>query len=181
MRIIRDIEQFKSRGTALTIGKFDGVHIGHRKLLETLMDEKGNLESCVFTFDVNKDCSVLDHDHRICSEKEKEGILSELGIETLVLFPFDDTAASMLPDDFVRDILVKKLNIKLLVVGDDFHFGKDRLGDTDLLMKLSKELDFRLIVVDREEFEGFPVSSSRIREELQKKNYTKAGAMLGRE
>ena len=161
------------------MGKFDGVHIGHRKLLETLMKEKGSLESCVFTFDIQKDCGILDCEHRICTEEEKENILEKMGIEKLVLFPFNEKTASIEAVDFVRTILVEKLNCKLLVTGDDFRFGKDRKGDTKLLKKLSEEYGFRLIVIGREEFEGSPVSSSRIREEIGNNNLEKANEMLG--
>ncbi len=179
MLVIRDIEKFRSSGTAVTIGKFDGVHIGHRKIIEILMKEKKDLEACVFTFDIQKDNSVLETGNRICSEDEKETILEGLGIEKLVLFPFNKETAAIEARDFVKDILFEKLKCRLLVVGDDFRFGKNRAGDTELLKEMSTELGFRLIVIKREEFEGSPVSSSRIREELKNKNFEKARHMLG--
>ncbi|MBQ7636908.1 MAG: hypothetical protein IJS80_06335 [Lachnospiraceae bacterium] len=180
MIVIKDLKNFSSPGTAVTVGKFDGVHIGHQKLLEALLKEKGSLESCVFTFDILKDNNILDSENRILSEEEKEKKFEDLGIEKLILFPFDSKTASISPENFVKDILVKGLNCKLLVVGDDFRFGKNREGDINLLKKLSKDLDFRLTVIKREEFEGSPVSSSRIREELKNNNYKKAEAMLGK-
>ncbi len=180
MLVIKDLEKFKSPGTAVTVGKFDGVHIGHRKLLETLLSEKGDLESCVFTFDIQNESKIMNNENRICTEEEKEKILGSLGIDKLILFPFNKDTASVTAEDFVKDILVKRLNCRLLVVGDDFRFGKDRAGDTGLLEKMSKELGFDLIVVKREEFEGSPVSSSRIREEIRKENFEKVGAMLGK-
>lgn len=177
--IYKTLENFTSSGTAITVGKFDGVHIGHRKLLDVLMAEKGDLEACVFTFDIRKGTGILENDNRICSEEEKEKILEKIGIQKLVLFPFDKETASIPARDFVEKILCKKLCCKLLVVGDDFRFGKDRKGDIDLLKQLSSKLGFRLIVVKREEFEGAPVSSSRIREALKDKNFKTASAMLG--
>ncbi len=180
MQIIKDLNNFKSSGTAVTVGKFDGVHIGHRKLLDTLMNEKGELEACVFTFDIQKDSKILDSDNRICTEKEKEVILEQIGIDKMILFPFNKETANIMPCDFVKDILFTRLNCKLLVVGDDFKFGKDRGGDIELLKKMSDELGFRLKVIKREEYEGAPVSSTRIREELKNKNFDKAVAMLGK-
>ncbi len=180
MLIIRDTDQFKSEGTAITVGKFDGVHIGHRKLLNVLIKEKGDLETCVFTFDVMSGNGIMDNDNRICSETEKEDILEKMGIDKVVLYPFNEETASVTAENFVKDILVGRLKCRLLVVGDDFRFGRDRSGDTALLKKMSEELGFRLIVVEREKYDGSPVSSSRIREEIKKKNFKKAGEMLGR-
>ncbi len=180
MIIYKDLEQFNSEGTAVTVGKFDGVHAGHRMLLETLLKNAGDLEPCVFTFDIPENGRILKNDHRICTEQEKENILESLGIKKLILFPFNEKNAATEAESFVEDILVRKLKCKLLVVGDDFRFGKDRAGDTELLKKLAPKLGFELIVVKREEFEGSPISSSRIREEISKKNVEKVRAMLGK-
>ncbi len=180
MKICRTLDNFKSAGTAVTIGKFDGVHIGHRKLIEVMLKEKQDLESCVFTFDIKSDTDIMDPKNRICTEEEKENIFESLGIDAVILYPFNKTTAAVSAEDFVESILVGKLNCRLLVVGDNFRFGKDRLGDTKLLQKLSVKYGFRLIVIGREEFEGQPVSSSRIREEIKNKNYDKASAMLGK-
>ncbi|MCR5584372.1 MAG: FAD synthetase family protein [Lachnospiraceae bacterium] len=179
MLVIRDIEKFRSEGTAITVGKFDGVHIGHRKIIEILMKEKKDLEACVFTFDIQKDNKILESENRICTESEKEAILEQLGVEKLILFPFNKDTAGIEARDFVKNILFEKLKCRLLVVGDDFKFGKNRNGDIGLLKEMSAELGFKLIVIRREEFEGSPVSSSRIREEIKKQNFDKAGHMLG--
>ena len=180
MRIYKDLDNFKSTGTAVTIGKFDGVHIGHRKLIEVMLKEKQDLESCIFTFDIKKDTDIMDPKNRICTEKEKENILEGLGIDVMILYPFDRKTAAVSAEEFAENILIRKLNCRLLVVGDNFRFGKDRQGDTALLKKLSEKYGFRLIVIKREEFEGQPVSSTRIRDEIRNKNYDKAGAMLGK-
>ena len=180
MKIVRDIEKLKiDEGSTVTIGKFDGVHVGHKKLIETMKQKSDGLKTVVFTFSVKRSEDFVRVKHPICTEKEKEDLFKNLGVDILVLYPLTPENARMEPLSFIKDVLVDKLNRKTLVCGDDFRFGRDKEGDTALLKRLSKELGFKLYVVKREEYMGEPVSSSRIREALEK-DCKSAEKMLGR-
>lgn len=181
MEIIREIQQTKWNNTALTIGKFDGVHFGHRILLDKVLAAKN--QGCVptvFSFDMLP-AIFLRHQEvpLILTETEKEQILTQLGIERYVLFPFDEKTASMEPEQFVKEILVDTMKVKQLFVGTDFRFGRDRKGDGKLLEKLSAQYGFSFEAVKKHRYQGAEVSSSRIRDCICKGQMEEANEMLG--
>ncbi len=178
MEEIDDIFKAESKKSAVTIGKFDGVHIGHMKLLNTLMKEKKDLESVVIVtgFDFNDEGNT----DQIMSKTERIKIFKNIGIDKTVLFPLTKENAEIPAETFVKNILVEKLNCKLLVVGDNFRFGRDRMGDIPFLSEMSRKYDFKLMVIEREKYENEPVSSTRIRSELKQGHLEKAHKMLGR-
>lgn len=178
MEEIDDIFKAESKKSAVTIGKFDGVHIGHMKLLKTLITEKKDLESVVIVtgFDFNNESNT----EQIMPQNERIGIFKNIGIDKVVLFPLTRQNAEIPAETFVKNILVGKLNCKLLVVGDNFRFGRNREGDIRFLFDLSYKYGFKLMVVEREKYENEPVSSTRIRSELKKGHIDTAHKMLGR-
>lgn len=181
MEIIKDIHQIQWNKTSVTLGKFDGVHLGHRMLMDkVLAAKKDGCIPTVFTFD-KFPSQVLRHETMtsILVEDEKEQLLEELGIERYVLFPFHEKTASMEPEEFVEEILVKTMQVKELFVGTDFRFGKERKGDVTLLNKLAKQYDFAFEAVEKRMYEGAEVSSTRIRDCIVHGQMEDAAAMLG--
>ena len=137
--------------TAVTLGNFDGVHMGHRKLIETAKEyaEKENLKSVVFTFKPhpmfifgNRENNAL-----IMSPDEKKIAVEKMGVDTYIEYPFDREFASMSPEDFAIKIVFEKLKCKVLVVGYDYRFGKMNKGDYKLLESLGKQYGVRTVFI----------------------------------
>ena len=181
MEIIKDIYKIQWNKTSVTLGKFDGVHLGHRMLMENVIAAKKNgCTPTVFTFD--KFPSQFLRRETVTSiliEEEKEQLLENLGIERYVLFPFDEKTASMEPEEFVEEILVKTMKVQELFVGADFRFGKGRKGNVSMLEKLSEKYHFVFKAVDKRMYRGAEVSSSRIRDCILNGEMEDAAAMLG--
>lgn len=181
MEIIKDINQIQWNKTSVTLGKFDGVHLGHRLLMENVIAAKKNgCTPTVFTFD--KFPSQFLRQEVVTSiliEEEKECLLEDLGIERYVLFPFHEKTASMEPEEFVEEILVKTMKVQELFVGADFRFGKGRKGNAAMLEKLSEKYGFIFRAVDKRMYHGAEISSSRIRDCIVNGEMEDAAAMLG--
>lgn len=181
MEIIKDINQIQWNNTSVTLGKFDGVHLGHRMLMDRILAaEADGCTPTVFTFDKFPSQFLLHQKMTsILLEEEKERLLEELGIQRYVLFPFHEKTASMEPEAFVEEILVKTMKVTRLFVGTDFRFGKGRKGDAALLQKLSAQYGFYFEVVEKRMYQGLEVSSTRIREDILKGEMEDVTAMLG--
>lgn len=167
MLIIRDLSKMNNEPTIVTIGKFDGVHQGHRKLVDKLKKSGEGLKKVIFTFEFNSSVSNVVNDNPIFSEARKEEVFEELGIDYYVLYSLDKEKASMSPEDFIKLILIDRLNCKAIVCGEDFHFGKDRAGDVDFLKQMSKKYGFKLYVIKKAKYKGEDISSTRIRNTLK--------------
>ena len=168
MEIIRDVKAVQWNKTSITLGKFDGVHTGHRMLIDRVLEaEKDGCTPTVFTFD-RFPSQVLLHQNMtsILLEEEKQEVLRSLGIKRYILFPFHEKTASMEPEEFVQEILVDTMKVAKLYVGTDFRFGKGRRGDASLLRSLSEEYGFQFEVIDKRLYQGAEVSSTRIRESI---------------
>lgn len=182
MEIIRDITKSQWNGTSLTIGKFDGVHVGHQTLInKVLQDGIKGYTTAVFTFD-KFPSKLLSHQSSpsIITEEEKQTFLRKFGIERYVLFPFHKQTASIEPEQFVKELLVNQMKVKKLYVGSDFRFGKNRAGDVSLLEKLSKIYGFEFEVVEKRQFQELDISSTRIRECIRQGQIEEVTVMLGR-
>lgn len=175
-----DIEQ--DRPTAVTLGNFDGVHKGHRKLIETAKEyaEKENLKSVVFTFKPhpmfifgNRENNAL-----IMSPEEKELAIRKMGVDTYIEYPFDREFAAMSPEDFAIDLVFNKLKCKVLVVGYDYRFGHKNGGDYKLLEELGKKYGVKTVFVPNVIYDGERVSSTKIRECLVNKDMETANRLL---
>lgn len=164
--------------TKIAIGKFDGVHLGHRKLLSSMTEEKDGLLSLVFTFAFAS--TVTFTRAHIDAPEEKRRIFENLGIDYLVEYFLDKESAGVSPETFVREILVGRLHMKKLYCGPDLSFGKGGAGNIETLRKLSGELGIEVVVIEKEQFEGEDISSTRIRESLEQEDFGAAEAMLGR-
>jgi riboflavin kinase/FMN adenylyltransferase len=187
MQVVRD--PFRStdlpRGGVGTIGNFDGVHLGHRRILETVVARARGLgrPSFAITFEPHP-MAVLRPDHaprRIQTLRQKEEAIEAIGIDALLVVPFTRDLSLMEPEDFVRTLLRDRLGAAEILVGAHFAFGRGKRGDLALLARLGAECGFTASAVDEVVVDGAPVSSTRIRRALEKGAIDEATAMLGRE
>lgn len=135
-------------GHVVTIGTYDGVHLGHRAVIEAtrrLARERG-LASAVVTFDPHPAMVVRPESapRLLVDLPQKLDLLAECGVDTVVVVPFDEVRSSETPEEFVASVLVDCLGTKAIIVGEDFHFGKNRAGDVALLGRLGRELGFEV-------------------------------------
>ncbi len=187
MQLIRGIKQLQTleQGCVLTIGNFDGVHTGHEVVINKLA-EKGkllNLPVVVMAFEPQPLEFFLKGNApaRLTRLREKIGHLNQLSVDSLLIVNFNQQFADLDPEYFIREILVNRLNVKYLVVGDDFHFGKSRRGNFALLQEAGKQFNFQVINTASYSVKGNRVSSTQIRDALSNGDLVKAKQMLGRD
>jgi riboflavin kinase/FMN adenylyltransferase len=179
MQIIRGLKNLNNlNGCVATIGNFDGVHLAHQKILNdlTIAAKKLNLPSVVISFTPNPAKFFGKNIKIITSFKDKYQLLKNNNIDILLLINFNFNFANINPQDFINNILIDKLNIQKLFIGDDFRFGKNRAGDFQMLNK-------NLSVIKIDEFlkNKVRVSSSNIRKLLSAGDFENAKNMLGRD
>ncbi len=174
-------EDIKLQNTCIAIGKFDGLHIGHRKLINILNSYSSDeLTSVILTFDFNPANLFSEKETAyIYSRHEKLRLLEQTGVDIVISYPFTRDTAAMTAEDFVRDVLIDGFGMKALIVGADFRLGRDRMGDVGYLDALSKKYKFDLVVCDKESFSGEHVSSTRLRNLLAEGDVEQANKMLG--
>ena len=186
MQIVRGFHNLKpdTKGCVVTIGNFDGVHLGHRMLLERLFEKSNelNLPSALVTFEPQPREFFAGEKvpARLSRFREKVTLLKNTELERLVCLPFNEKTQNAPAEWFTEDFLFKALKSQYLLVGDDFRFGKGREGDFDLLERTGKENGFEVERAKTLEFEGERVSSSRVREALGGGDFELAEALLGR-
>jgi len=186
MEIIRGLEDLKESypNTVITIGNFDGLHLGHQKIIQTVLQESEDINgtSMVVTFDPHP-MKVLAPEREIkllTTPKERERLIQTMGIHVLLCITFNEEFSQLTPDDFIDDILVKKINAKKVIVGQNYAFGKARKGTTELLRRRGRKYGFNVKVVRHAKFNGEVVSSSKIRSFLSKGQVFEASTFLGR-
>jgi len=163
--------------TAITIGKFDGFHLGHQSLLSAVLREKEKgLASCVISFSTAVDMER----NAIYTKEEQRKLCESLGIDILVEYPLDETIREMSAEQFVAEILCDRLQARVVVTGEDFRFGKGRSGDVALLRALEDTYGYRTISVPKVEDSEIRISSTGIRKLLAEGNVPEANRMLGR-
>ncbi len=175
----------KKHFTAITIGTFDGVHIGHRKILDRLIKNAKmlGLKSTVLTFFPHPRM-VLQKDTNIQllnTMEEKQQILQEIGLDYLIVHPFTRTFSRMSATQFVRDILVNELRAKKIIIGYDHRFGRNRNANINDLIAFGNVLDFEVEEIPAQEVDDVSVSSTKIRKALQEGDITTANTYLGYE
>lgn len=187
MRLIRRLADWPAAadaGTVATIGNFDGVHVGHRVMLEAVRERADTLgvATTVVSFE------PLPHEFfaperapgRLQGLRERIASLDALGIERLLLLPFDAERAAQSAEDFVHEVLLGTLGARHVVIGDDFRFGRRRGGDLALLERIGREHGFTVAACGTVELDGERVSSSRIRAHLAAGELDAAARLLGR-
>ncbi len=169
MKIYTNIEEFQSiKNPVLTIGTFDGVHVGHQKIIEKMQEiaRKTDGETVIFTFFPHPRMVVNPTNHGIQliqSQQEKLEKLAALGVNHVIIFPFTKEFSEITASEFVSDLLVSKLNIHTIIVGYDHQFGKNREGNLTYLEEKGKEYGFEVIEIPAHEINAVNVSSSKIR------------------
>ena len=187
MKIFQNIADFNRIDFAVvTVGTFDGLHIGHQKIIRRMVDlaEENNGETIVVTFYPHPRL-VLDPVSSelkfITTEKKKYELLETLGIDNLIIVPFTKAFAAIHSNDFIREYLADKLRVKMLVVGYDHHFGKNREGNYDQLFTQGIQYGFSVEEIPAQYIDDNPVSSTQIRNALTEGNLSLANRMLGYE
>lgn len=184
MEIIHSLSNYNhSEKTVVTIGTFDGVHIGHQKILEQVVASAKKLhqKSVLLTFFphprmvLQKDASI----ELINTIDEKAKLLAKTGLDCLVIQPFSLEFSRLTALDFVRNILVNQLNISKLIIGYDHHFGKNREGNLEQLTEYSHLYDFEVEEIPAQDINDVSVSSTKIRRALSEKNIKTANKYLG--
>ena len=174
MKIIRDIREYISeRPTSLTIGKFDGLHLGHRELIRKTAEAAAeqDLVPALLAFDAGKE--------ELLTVSEREEELAELGVGLLIECPFTEMLRNMSAEDFIHEILVKRLQARALFVGEDFRFGFKRTGDARMLAEFASSCGFSVEVIPDVVIDGVRVSSTEIRERLAAGDMEAVERLLG--
>jgi riboflavin kinase/FMN adenylyltransferase len=187
MIIINNLEDLKEplNNPALTIGNFDGVHKGHIVLFEKVKEiaKSINGQSAVMTFEPHpiKVMKPGNGPPMITPTKQKLKLISQAGIDVILSIPFTVQFASISAQDFVKDILVKKIGVREIVVGYDYTFGSGRKGDIGLLRTMGEEIGFKVHVVEPIHLNNTLVSSTSVRNLVQAGDLVEAKRLLGRD
>ncbi len=171
-----------SDGSAVAIGVFDGMHLGHRRVLESLGDADTGLTKVAMTFSTHP-ASVLSPDGappRLSTLKRRFDLFEDAGIDRVAVLGFDEQMRVMEPEDFVRRFLIEGLNARFVVVGVGFRFGRGAAGSTETLAELGRQHGFEVEVIDIACDDGAEIRSTTIREALRGGDVERAATMLGR-
>ncbi|TSJ88683.1 bifunctional riboflavin kinase/FAD synthetase [Gilliamella apicola] len=186
MKIIRGIDNLNNEFTqcVLTLGNFDGVHLGHQQLINHLIEQgkKLNLPTAVMLFEPQPlEFFSKRAPTRLTSFKEKVRLIEKLGIDYIIAVPFTQTFANMSANAFIQDWLINKLNAKYIVIGDDFQFGRDRKGDINLLQQYTQNNHFSVESMQTFVWNNLRISSTAVREALFNSDFELARCLLGRD
>ncbi|MGI6008147.1 MAG: bifunctional riboflavin kinase/FAD synthetase [Ruminococcus sp.] len=182
MRYITNTLDFMlQKRSIITLGKFDGLHRGHRKLVDRINAlKKPGFETVIFTFDVSPVMRLSDPSFKmILTNEERLHLANRMGVDCLVECPFVPEIMHMDAKDFVREILVNQMKAAHLAVGPDFHFGHKRGGTPGLLKEMGRQYGFQVDILDKVMDGSREISSTYIREEIMKGNLQKANELLG--
>lgn len=184
MKIFHSIIEFKStKKTIVTIGTFDGVHIGHQKIIEKLIQgaKNSDYESLILTFfphprmvlQGNSSIKLLN------TIDEKSSLLEKTGLDNLVIHPFDKEFSNLSAEEFVKTILVEVFNIQKIIIGHDHRFGKNRVANIDNLILFGKKYGFEVEQISAQEIDSVSVSSTKIRDAIANGTMAIANEFLG--
>ncbi|MCR5715536.1 MAG: bifunctional riboflavin kinase/FAD synthetase [Lachnospiraceae bacterium] len=182
MQIIQGTTQFHiDRPSAVAIGKFDGIHMGHRRLLEQLIHRKSmGALAVVFTFDPSPAVFFAGKTlPELTTKEEKRAYFERLGVDVLIEYPLNQESAGIDPTLFVRRMLQEQMQAKYIIAGEDVSFGAGGKGDAKLLHALSKECGYEMELIDKVCIDGITVSSTKIRELVADGNMELVRRMLG--
>ncbi|MBO5197049.1 MAG: riboflavin biosynthesis protein RibF [Lachnospiraceae bacterium] len=186
MDVIHNTTDFRLERTAVTLGKFDGLHRGHQLLLNELAAQKQKeYQTVMFTFHCNPRNLFSDRELSFINTEEenryylKHGRIPVPAPDVLIEYPFTKETAAMSPEDFIARILVEKLNVGVIIVGTDCRFGKNRRGDVELLARCQEQYGYTLIVKDKLTWNGSEISSTRIRSQLALGRMEEGKELLG--
>lgn len=181
MIIIENTTNFPLDGrSAVAIGKFDGIHLGHRKLLEKIIQqkEKGYLAT-VFTFDTSAAAFFGGDDKELTTREEKRRLFARMGMDVLIEFPLNQETAATPPDVFVEEYIIRQMKAAYICAGMDVSFGQRGAGNYQLLQQYAAAGDYRIEIIDKVMAGGEEVSSTRVREAIRSGEMKLANEMLG--
>lgn len=182
MEIIEGTTDFAlAKKSAVAIGKFDGIHLGHRKLLSQLLAQREQgLLATVFTFDIQAAAIYGGEGKELTTKAEKRAAFEALGIDVLIEFPLTRETAATAPEVFVESYLAKRMRAAYICAGPDLSFGKGGAGDYALLARYAERFGYRTELIEKVRVNGEEVSSTRVREAVRLGKMEEAAGMLGR-
>ena len=184
LKIYQSLNEFiPTKKTIVTLGTFDGVHLGHNVILDKICNiaKQENLESVLLTFFPHPRL-IVSNDTEIKmlnTLSEKAILLEEKGIQNFIIHPFDKFFSELFPREFVEQVLIKQLNIQKIIIGYDHKFGKNRAADFNDLIAFGKEFGFEVEEISAKQVDEVSVSSTKIRNSLIEGNISLANAYLG--
>lgn len=182
MDIISNTLDFQfNRDTAVAMGKFDGLHVGHRELLSRITGQRDRgLAPCVFTFDPSPAVFFgLSDGKELMTKAEKRRAFQEIGVELLVEFPLTKASAAMQPDVFIEEILVKRLRCRYAAAGEDVSFGSGGAGDAALLRRMGALHGYEVQTIKKIRLHGREVSSTYVRSQVESGHMEETARLLG--
>lgn len=184
LKVFSSIQEFKTdTRTVVTLGTFDGVHLGHKSILEKVIAGSKNLqaESLLLTFFPHPRMVLQqDSDIKLLNTiEEKTFLLREFGIDNLIIHPFDQSFSRLTAEEFVKNILVDQFNICKIIIGYDHRFGRNRTATIEDLIRFGKEYGFEVEQISAQEIDDVSISSTKIRNALAEGNVALANAYLG--
>ena len=182
MKIIKNTTEFYiEEPTAVAIGKFDGFHCGHQKLLHKMQEQKEKgLATVVFTFTPSPAVYFSKESFgELTTIEEKRKVFEKAGIDYLIEYPFDQKIANMEPETFIKEVLVNRIHAKCIVAGEDVSFGRRGAGNYQLLSKKAKDYQYDVVIIEKVQYEGREISSTFVREEVAKGNMELVHQLLG--
>lgn len=186
MKISRSLQEFQvDKPVVLTQGTFDGVHLGHQKILQRIINRAKEIggESVLLTFYPHPRLVLFPDDNQlrlITTLEERFDILEEMGLDQVVVLPFTKELSRVKAEEYVRDILLQKLNMKVFIIGYDHRFGRNREGSIQDILAMAETFQFEVEEISRQDIEESTVSSSKIRKSLVAGEVHKANVFLGR-
>ena len=184
MKYIKGIEAYQdTRNSAITLGKFDGLHLGHELLVSRVEEhqEKDGVVGIVFAFDMRPMFEKLNRPYQMLLSNEEKATKLDGRVNYFIDCPFDEKIASMEAEDFIEKVLMEKFHAKYIVVGTDFRFGHGKRGDYRMLQEYGEKYDFHVDVMEKKRYEGREISSTYIKELLEKGDSVLANELLGYE
>lgn len=174
----------KIKKPVLTVGTFDGVHVGHQKIISKIREIAHNIggESVLLTFHPHPRKVLFPDDDSlklINTIEEKTNLLDQYGLDHVIYMAFEKSLSRMAPVEYVRDILVNKIGIHTIVIGYDHHFGRNREGDIELLKELAPIYDFNVVEIPAQEVDEMTVSSTKVRRSIEQGEIIAANEFLG--
>ncbi len=182
MQYIRGIDAYQGdRRSAITLGKFDGLHQGHELLIDRVIEhqDKDDVDGIVFAFDMRPLFQKMNKEPDILLTNEEKAKRLEGRVDYFIDCPFDEKIASMEAEAFIQDVLADRFHAKYVIVGTDFRFGHQKRGDFRMLQEYGQMYDYKVEVIEKKCYKGREISSTYIKELLAQGNCELADQLLG--
>ena len=181
MHIIENTTEFQlDRPGAVAIGKFDGIHLGHQKLIQKIIEQKAKgYLATVFTFDTSAAAFFGGEEKELTTREEKRIVFEKMGVDVLIEFPLNRETAATVPVEFVQRYLVSQMQAAYICAGTDLSFGRRGAGNYELLQQYADSYGYQVELIDKVRMDGEEVSSTRVREAVRTGQMEAAARMLG--